>query len=251
MELLPNSITLFDLFLLILFCFIGAAISTSIGTGGGLVVIGAMSLVIPVTALLSIHAIIQSGSGILRAIMFRNSFYKKFFFLFMFGTLFGYFFATQFLIVLPEYFLKLFLGLGIIILTLIPNFKIDNISNSKIIIFGAITGFLTMFVGVMGPLLGIFLSSFLTNRHIIVGTLAWCISFQNLGKAIIFGGLGFDYTPWINLILILIVFSYFGTLFGKKLLDKSNDELFKKIIKIVIILLGGKLVIESILLMLK
>ena len=68
MELLPDSITLFDLFLLILFCFIGAAISTSVGTGGGLVVIGAMSLIIPVTALLSIHAIIQAGSGILRAI---------------------------------------------------------------------------------------------------------------------------------------------------------------------------------------
>jgi uncharacterized protein len=251
MELLPDSITLFDLFLLILFCFIGAVISTSIGTGGGLVVIGAMSLVIPVTALLSIHAIIQAGSGLLRAIIFRNSFYKKFFFLFMFGTLFGYYFATQFLVVLPDYFLKLILGIGIIILTLIPNFKIQNVSNLKIVIFGVITGFLTMFIGVMGPLLGIFLTSFLNNRHIIVGTLAWCISFQNLGKAIIFGGLGFDYTPWITLILILILFSYLGTLFGKKLLDKSNDELFKKIVKIMIIFLGTKLIFEAILLIIK
>jgi len=249
LEFLPNSLSLIELFLLVLCCFIGAAISTSVGTGGGLVVIGAMSLFLPLTALLSLHAVVQAGSGFIRAFMFRNSFIRRFFLLFILGTLFGYFFATQFLITLSEAHLKLILGFGIIVLSFLPKVKIGKMSDSKIILIGVITGFLTMFVGVMGPILGIFLASLAKGRHEIVGTIAWCISFQNFGKAVIFGGIGFDYTPWMLLIIILIVFSYLGTLFGKKLLDKSNNELFQKILKIVILTLGSKLIIEAIILM--
>lgn len=245
MDFLPESITIFELFTLLIVCFLGAVISTIIGTGGGLLVIGGMSLVLPITTLLSIHANVQAGSGLLRAFLFRNSFLKKFFILFFIGSLIGFFFSTQILISLNEHLLKLALGLGIVIVTLLPKLKISNISTLTIIIFGIVTGFLSLFIGVVAPILGILLTSMLTNRHLIVGTLAWCISFQNLGKAVIFGQIGFDYTPWIILIIILIIVSYLGTLLGKKLLNKTNDLFFEKIIKIVILILGTKLIIES------
>lgn len=245
MDLLPESIGLYELFILIISCFIGAIISTTIGTGGGLLVIGGMSLILPLTALLSIHACVQAGSGLIRAFLFRNSFLHKFFILFFLGSLFGFYLSTAVLISLNENILKLFLGLGIVILTLIPTLKIDNISNVTIIFFGTITGFLTMFIGVVAPILGILLTSLLKDRRLIVGTLAWCISFQNFGKALIFSQIGFDYSSWIILILILVLVSYLGTLMGKKVLDKTKNQLFEKILKIVILLLGTKLIIES------
>lgn len=246
MEIFNIPLELFDIFILILCCFIGAAISTTIGSGGGLLVIGGMSMILPPTTLLSIHAITQSGSGLLRAYLFRNNFYLKFFILFFIGTLLGYILSINFLISLPEYIMKFFLGVGIIILNIFPDIKISKPSNLFIILFGIVTGFLTMFVGVMGPLIAIVLGSFLKDRYLIVGTLAWCVSFQNLGKTIIFGSLGFNYLPWIFLIFLLILFSYLGTLFGKKILDKTNDILFKKILKVVILILGSKLVYDSI-----
>lgn len=245
MEFLPGSIDLYDLFILILSCFIGAIISTTIGTGGGLLVIGGMSLVLPITALLSIHASVQAGSGMFRAYLFRKSFLRKFFLIFFLGSLIGFFFSTLTLISLDENILKLFLGLGIIVFSLLPNFRIINISNLTILFFGLITAFLSMFVGVVATILGILLSSMLKDRILIVGTLAWCISFQNLGKAIIFSQVGFDYLPWLLLICVLIVVSYLGTLVGKKVLSKSNNKLFEKILKIVILLLGSNLIIES------
>ena len=207
MEFLPASINLFELFILLISCFIGAIISTTIGTGGGLLVIGGMSLILPITALLSIHASVQAGSGLIRAFLFRDSFLRKFFFIFFLGSLIGFYLSTSVLISLNENILKLFLGLGIVILTLLPNLKIENISNPTILFFGVVTGFLTMFIGVVAPILGILLSSMLKDRHLIVGTLAWCISFQNFGKALIFGQIGFDYTPWLILITLLIIIS--------------------------------------------
>lgn len=248
MDFLTLPVDTFDLIILIICCFLGAAISTTVGSGGGLLVIGGMSMILPSTTLLSIHAITQSGSGFLRSFLFRKSFLVRFFVLFMMGSIIGYILSIYFLISLPEYIMKLSLGIGIIVLNMLPNLKFEKVSDFLIIIFGTITGFLTMFVGVMGPLVAIFLSSILTKRHLIVGTLAWCISFQNFGKSIIFGGLGFDYTPWIFLILLLILFSYLGTLAGKKLLDKSSNILFKKILKLVILILGSKLIYDGIIL---
>ena len=248
MDFFHLPLELFDVIILIVCCFAGAAISTTVGSGGGLLVIGGMSMILPPTTLLSIHAITQSGSGLLRSILFRKSFFIRFFLLFMLGTFLGYFLSIEFLISLPEYMMKLFLGVGIIVLNLLPNIRFKKVSDYYIVFFGCVTGLLTMFVGVMGPLIAIFLSAMTSERHMIVGTLAWCVSFQNLGKAIIFGGLGFDYLPWIFLILLLILFSYLGTLTGKKLLDKSNDKLFKKVLKVVILILGSKLIYDALVL---
>ncbi len=205
-------------------------------------------MILPTNAVIPIHGIIQSGAGIIRAIIFRRSIVRKVIFLFFIGTLIGYGFSIHFLIALPEYMLKLILGLGIIILNLLPKLKFQSVSNSSIIIIGTITGFLTMFIGVMGPIIATFLLTFMKQRHIMVGTFAWCMALQNIGKTIIFGSLGFDYLPWVFLILILIISSYIGTILGKRLLDKSNDVLFKKMLKITIITLGSKLIYDAFLL---
>lgn len=235
-----------DLIILLISCFMGSLITTGVGAGGGLFVIAGMSMVLPATTLLSVHALTQAGAGLARSFIFRKSVIFKIFFLFLLGTLLGYSLSIHFLVTLPEYIMKFILGLGIIILNFLPKFQIKKVNNSMIILVGALTGFLTMFIGAMGPIVILFFSTFINNRQLIVGTLAWCMSFQNLGKAIIFGHLGFDYSLWLFLILILILVSYLGTLIGKKLLDKSNDVLFKKILKVVILILGSKLIFDSI-----
>lgn len=249
MELLPESLGLWNVIALMLSCFIGAAITTGVGMGGGILVIGMMSLFLPISALIPIHALTQAGAGIIRAFIFRKSVLLRFFGLFALGTLVGYAIATQFIVVLPESSLKLFLGIGIIVLMFLPTFEVGVVSTRMIILLGVITGFLTMFVGVMGPIVGAFLASFVKERHIIVGTISWCLSFQNFGKALIFGKLGFDFTTWLFLIAALIFASYLGVIVGKKVLDRSSNMVFKKILKVVCLLLAGKLIVDALLVM--
>ncbi len=246
MDFFTLPIDTIDLIILLISCFFGSLITTSVGAGGGLFVIAGMSMVLPATTLLSVHALTQAGAGLVRSFIFRKSVIFKIFFLFLLGTLLGYSLSIHFLVTLPEYIMKFILGLGIITLNFLPKFQIKKVNNYMIILVGTITGFLTMFIGAMGPIVILFFSAFINNRQFIVGTLAWCVSFQNLGKAIIFGNLGFDYSLWLFLIVLLILVSYLGTIIGKKLLDKSNDVLFKKILKIVILILGSKLIFDSI-----
>lgn len=245
MEFLPEGLSLWSIVALMFSCLIGSAITTGVGMGGGILVIGMMSLFLPITALLPVHALTQASAGLIRAFMFRKSVLVRFFIFFILGSFVGYAIATQFLILLPQSTLKLFLGLGIIIMVFLPTFEIESISDKTVLLLGIVTGFLTMFVGVMGPIVGAFLSAFVKERHMIVGTIAWCLSFQNMGKALIFGQLGFDFAPWFLLIVLLVFVSYMGVLVGKKVLDKSNNALFKKVLKVVCVLLGGKLIFDA------
>lgn len=244
-EILFNSLTYFEVILLILCCFLGSAITTTIGMGGGALIIGGMSLVLPISALIPIHALVQGAAGVNRAIMFRKHVLRLFFVLFISGSIIGLSIAANLLLTLSEDNLKLFLGSGLLILNFLPNFKIKQFPKKTVFATGFATGFLTIFVGVMGPVLAILLNSFIKDRLAIVATIAWCISFQNISKAVIFSNVGFDYTPWLVLISILVLVSYLGTIVGKKLLAKSNNEVFKKVLKIVIFILASKLIIES------
>lgn len=244
-EILFNSLTHLEVILLIVCCFLGSAITTTIGMGGGALVIAGMSLVLPINALIPIHAFVQGVAGINRAIIFRKHVLRLFFILFISGSIIGLTIAANLLVTLSEDNLKLFLGSGLLILNFLPRFKIYKLPKRTVFFTGFSTGFLTIFVGVMGPILAIFLNSFEKERVAIVGTVAWCISFQNISKAVIFSNVGFDYTPWLVLIVILVLVSYLGTILGKKLLAKSNNEVFKKVLKIVIFILAIKLIIES------
>lgn len=223
----------------------GAAITTSVGMGGGILIIGTMSLFLPIQTLIPLHALTQGIAGVNRAFIFRKNVMKRFFIIFTIGTLFGLTISSNIFVTLSENTLKLILGIGLIVLNFLPNFTLTELPKKAIFSIGSATGFLTMFIGVMGPVLGIFLNSFVKDRHMIVATIAWCISFQNIGKAVIFTNIGFDYEPWLFLILLLTIFSYLGTIMGKRLLDKNNNELFKKILKGVILILASKLILEA------
>jgi len=245
MELFPTSLSLFELVMLFLSCFFGGIISSSIGTGGGLIIIAAMGQFLPVNVLVPLHALTQGGAGLFRSFLFRKHFLKSFYALFTLGSFLGFYIASEFLITLSDVMLKLLLGAGIIVLSLLPKFKVENMNASKIISFGALTGFLTMFMGVMGPLLAVFLASYIKERHAIIGTIGWCIGTQNILKSLLFVNLGFDYMPWLSLCILLIFFSYIGIYIGKKVLTKMNNEIFKKILNYVIVFLGVKLIIEA------
>jgi len=247
MDLFPSDLSLFELLMLILSCFLGGIISSSVGTGGGLIIIAAMGQFLPVNVLIPLHALTQGGAGLLRSFLFRTHFLKSFYFLFTLGSLFGFYLASEFLITLSDFILKLILGIGIIALNIIPKFKIDYMSSYKIVSFGVLTGFLTMFMGVMGPLLAIFLASYLKERHQIIGTIAWCICTQNLIKVGLFSNLGFDYLPWINLSILLVIAAFIGTYIGKSVLSRMNNVIFKKLLNYVILFLGFKLIIEALL----
>jgi uncharacterized membrane protein YfcA len=86
-----------------------------------------------------------------------------------------------------------------------------------------------LLAGVGGPLLDVFFQRVDMTRHQVVATKAVAQSLGHISKVIFFGFLTVSASndwPVLWLVLIAMTASVTGTTFGKKILDKINDEIF-------------------------
>ena len=83
-----------------------------------------------------------------------------------------------------------------------------------------------MFVGGTGPLVAPFVKSTTNDRKVIVATQGAYMSIQHGLKILVFGILGFNFGPYIILIISIVLFGILGTWFGKYLLNLMPERLF-------------------------
>ena len=102
----------------------------------------------------------------------------------------------------------------------------------------AVATFLTMFFGATGPLTAAFLSPDRLDRHSLVSTHSVCMTIQHVFKIMAFGFLGFVFSPWIPLLIMMLASGFLGTLAGKYMLDRLPAEVFRKTLKAVLTLLA-------------
>jgi len=65
---------------------------------------------------------------------------------------------------------------------------------------------------------------------------------QHFLKAVVFGFLGFNFQPWIILIILMMLSGFLGTLVGRFVLFKMNENLFTNLLNIVLFLLAVRLI---------
>lgn len=142
--------------------------------------------------------------------------------------------------------LTFYLGLllmGIALLFLIkPSLKVDP-SNRNALIGGTISGGTAGLLGTGGPIRGITLSSFNLSKEVFIATSAFIDLGVDLSRTVIYTSNGFVDFYILLLIPFLILVSVIGTKIGKRLLTKISQEAFKKIVLILILLIGIVMVI--------
>ena len=97
------------------------------------------------------------------------------------------------------------------------------------ILAGAVVVSSNILSGTGGPLLDIFFQKVNMTRHQVVATKAVAQSLGHISKIIYFGFFSSSLNqvwPSIWLILLAVIASVIGTTFGKKILDKIDDENF-------------------------
>ena len=99
-----------------------------------------------------------------------------------------------------------------------------------------------MFVGATGPFIAAFLSPIRLGRHRVVATAASCMITQHVLKIIVFGFLGFQFSPWLFIVGMMIVSGFLGTLSGRSLLERIPEKLFGQVFRGVITLLALRLI---------
>jgi uncharacterized membrane protein YfcA len=222
--------------------FATAFLSGIFGLAGGLVLMGALLLFLPVTTAMVLHAITQMASNGSRAFLWRHHAHLGIFARYMLGAAiaFALFAAVRFV---PDR------ALVLIVLGLMPFVGLalpESLAPRADRPFGAeVSGFLStalqLVSGVSGPALDIFLVRSPLDRRAVVATKALCQGATHALKLAYFGGLigaGLGDIPPV-VIAIAVVLAILGTNLAKTILERLSDVQFRRWMKVLMISIGS------------
>jgi uncharacterized membrane protein YfcA len=218
---------------------ITAAISGVFGMAGGLLLKGALALVLPVSATFVCHGILQLVANGWRAILHRQHIAWRIIGVYALGAFIAAFVAGLVTVIPTTATLYLFMGL-VPWLVWLPDrwVKLDAQRPVQAFICGlSVTG-VNLTAGVAGPFLDIFFVRTSLTRHQIVATKAATQVFSHLMKIIVYGmpllaahGQGM---PPLWVFALAIPLSMVGTAAGGVLLNRLSDINFKRYLRLIL-----------------
>lgn len=237
--LLPEAITPWVALALVAVSVATSFLTAAVGIGGGAVMLAVMAVLVPIHALIPVHGVVQIGSNAGRTAIMLRHVERRILLPFALGSAAGVALGGLVVIQLPAPVLKIALAAFILWSTFGPPPTLFG--HLAFTAAGALSSFLTMFFGATGPFVAGVLKSLRLGRMEHVASHAACMSIQHALKVLTFGLLGFAYAPWLPLIALMIAAGFLGTLLGKRVLMRSADERFHKVLSVVLTLLALRL----------
>jgi len=159
------------------------------------------------------------------------------------------FFGAYLVDVLPQKILKLSLGLFLIGYSITalkkPQTKIP-VNDKSLVTGGSLSGFLAGLIGTGGALRASFLTGFGLKRFTYIATSASIALAIDTTRIPIYLTQGFLSEEFFYYIPILIALAVIGSYIGKKIVNKINQDIFKKIVLVAIMIVSIKFVFDGI-----
>ena len=217
--------------LIIILATLGTAFLSSIfGMLGGVILMGILVSIMPVSQAMVLHGLIQLTSNGYRAWLNRKDINWSIVATLIVGNIIALA-GLVFVAFVPDR-ITVLLALGLLpyIAWALPKNAALDVSKKPIgLLAGMVVVATNLLAGVGGPLLDIFFQRVDMTRHQVVATKALAQSLGHISKVIFFGFLTVSASndwPVLWLVLIAMTASVTGTTLGKKILDKINDEIF-------------------------
>ena len=238
-SLLPPAMPLLDAGLLVAASLVTSFISAAFGIGGGFTLIALLALLLPPAALIPVHGIVQFGSNAGRVgIMLKDVVWRPVL-PFVIGTVIGAGLGAMVVVQLPPWAVQLALGIFIIWAVFA---KLPPIQQRYILLGGVVSSFLTMFFGATGNFIAAMVKSMNLEPVPHVATHSLMMTFQHFVKVLIFGLIGFQFGPYIILIIGMLISGFIGTVIGSRFLTKAGGRYFKPVLNTILFLAATKLI---------
>ncbi len=220
---------------LIAIAFLTATLSGIFGMAGGLVLMGALAFMLPVSAAFVTHGILQLVANGWRAVLHRQHVQWRIIGWYGLASLIAAMIVAAIAFSPSKPLLFLMLGL-VPMLVWLPKtwLELDAAKPQHAMISGLLVTGLNLTAGVAGPLLDIFFVRTALTRHQIVATKAATQVFSHVAKIIVYGApllaLGRDKAgmPSLWVFALAIPASMLGTVAGGQVLDRMSDVNFKR-----------------------
>ena len=207
-----------------------AFLSSIFGMLGGLILMGALITIMPVSQAMVLHGLIQLTSNGYRAWLNKTDIKWNIVSTLIIGNTISLVGLFSLAFVPDKITALLVLGLLPYIAWALPKNNSLDVSKKPIgILAGMVVVGSNLLSGTGGPLLDIFFQRVNMTRHQVVATKAVAQSLGHISKIIFFGFLTtskFNTWPSFWLIFFAVIASVIGTTLGKIILDKIDDRTF-------------------------
>ena len=211
------------------------------GAGGGVILLMFMSLWMPPVAVIPVHGMVQLGSNTGRASMTWKHIHWPTIGWFLPGVLLGIIVGGVLLVRLPEPVWQTIIAVFVLYLCWGPPLPKRAVGARGIVVVGAVTSFIGLFVGASGPLVAAYIKQVHHQRFTAVATFSFAMVLQHAPKAVVFAFTGFYFLEWLPLIVGMIATGALGTWIGLKLLGNQTDRRFKQLFNMLLTLLALRL----------
>jgi uncharacterized membrane protein YfcA len=222
-----------------------------IGTLGGF---GSSVLFVPLanfffatSLVLSLTSILHVFSNTAKLWLFRKTISKHLFLLYgipsLLFTLLGAYLTKVYSFIYLEWAMAIFLLLFSGLFLLFPNIHLKA-NTSTALVSGSFAGFMAGFTGTGGAIRGMSLVAFNLEKNLFVGTSAAIDFGVDFSRMFIYYYNGFFQIDYVYYIPLLVIASFLGSYIGKQLLNKISQEIFKKIVLGLILLISISMLIK-------
>lgn len=243
--LLAAGLSESSVILLILTAGFTSFFTASMGIGGGTLLMAVMASIVPISALIPIHGLVQLGSNANRLLMTHQHLDWRMAGYFALGSVPGALLASAIVVQLPLVLIQLTVAGFILFMVWGKPPNIGTSSRRGQSAAGAITTLITMFVGATGPLVAGILFRKGYDKLTQTATLAACLSVQHVLKGLVFSFIGFSFLQWLPLVATMIAAGALGTWIGLKLLNRLPTQVFRALFKVSISLLAIRLIWDA------
>ena len=237
---MPDSLSALAFWSLVFVSYLTSAITAALGIGGGVTLLAIMANLLPTSAVIPIHGVVQFGSNVGRLTTLFRFVDWHLVVWFSIGSLIGSVVGAAASTQMPAAGLQIAMGMFILYTAWLPAIQLPS-GKKFMSMLGALTSFISMIVGGVAPLVFAAIKPLFAERTALVGTLAAMISGQQLLKVLFFGFFGFVFTEWYLMIALMLFTGYLGTLTGRIFLERFTAEQVQPILKVVLTLMAARL----------
>ena len=235
---------------LLVVIFITAVLTGVFGLAGGLVLMGALALVLPVQAAFVTHGLVQIVANGSRAVLHRKHIRWQTVILYAVGSALaaGAVALVRYIPSKPLLYLLLGLTPGLV---WIPkkSLTLDAQRPAHAFVCGLMVTGLNLLAGVAGPLLDIFFVRTAMTRHQIVATKAATQVFSHFFKVVVYGAPLLKLTgtgmPPVWLFVVAAPLSIVGAMVGGRILDRLTDVSFIKWTRLIVTAIGAVYLVQA------